>query len=363
MSVDATITLAEVERFIRRMPGSHPEAGHALRDRQRRHTASGETLGRLTEIAFWMASWQNRTPPTMNRTRVVVFGATHGVDVGLAPSADIVDATARRILSLQDDDAPVARLCRMMGADLRVYNLSVDHPTDPFTDGPAMDDATCARAVVRGMMAVEEGLDLLCVGDVGTANRTSAAAMSTALFGGGASDWLESRPGEDANDLARRTAAVAEGLATNRPAMTDPLQVLRCLGGRDMAAIVGAIVAARFAGTPVLLDGFVSTAAAGVLWALDRHNVDHCLAAHFSSEPAHRRLLDKIERDAILDLDIGAGEATGAAVAMAVVRAAVECHAVPGSETSADPAAESGSEASDIPEPLVMDAKEPMSSE
>lgn len=240
MSADTTITLAEVERFIRRMPASHPEAGHALRDRQRRHTAGGDTLGRLTEIVFWMASWQNRMPPILDRARVVVFAATHGVDVNLAPSTDIVGATAQRVRSLEDGDAPVARLCRSMGADLRVHDLSVDHPTAPFNDGPAMDDLTCARAVVRGMMAVEEGLDLLCVGDVGMANQTSAAAMCTALFGGAASDWLGSRLDEDANDLARRTAAIAEGLAVNRPAMTDSLQVLRCLGGRDMAAIVGA---------------------------------------------------------------------------------------------------------------------------
>jgi nicotinate-nucleotide--dimethylbenzimidazole phosphoribosyltransferase len=223
--------------------------------------------------------------------------------------------------------AAVNQLCQLADSDLRVYELDLDTPTADFTQGPAMDEEGCARAMAYGMMGVDQGLHLLCLGEMGIGNTTSASALCTALFEGAAEDWVGPGTGVDRAGRARKTAAVAAGIAANREALGDPLEVLRCLGGYELAAIVGAIVAARLARTPVLLDGFACTAAAAVLWAIDPKALDHCLVAHVSAEPGHRRLLDRIGREAILDLGMRLGEASGAALAINIVRAAVDCHA------------------------------------
>jgi nicotinate-nucleotide--dimethylbenzimidazole phosphoribosyltransferase len=178
-----------------------------------------------------------------------------------------------------------------------------------------------------GMMAVEPGLDLLCLGEMGIANTTSAAALACALFGGGAADWTGPGTGVAGPALQRKTEAVAAGVARHRPAARDAFDMLRRLGGQELAAICGAAMAARLARTPVLLDGFACTAAAAVLHAVDKRALDHCLVAHVSAEPGHRRLLNAIDKAALFDFGMRLGEASGAALAIPVLKAAVACHA------------------------------------
>ena len=320
------VTLAEMRDLARNLPGPDLEAGTAARERERRLTKPAGSLGRLEEIAFWMACWQGRHPPELRHPRVAVFAANHGVAAARGVSAFPVAVTAQMVANFQAGGAAVNQLCRVADADLRVYELDLDTPTADFTQGPAMDEEGCARAIAYGMMGVDQGLHLLCLGEMGIGNTSSASALCAALFGGGAAEWVGSGTGVDPEGLARKAAAVDAGLAANSDALGDPLEVLCCLGGYELAAIVGAILAARLAKTPVLLDGFACTAAAAVLWALDPKAIDHCLVAHVSAEPGHRRLLDRIGREAILDLGMRLGEASGAALAINVVRAAVDCH-------------------------------------
>jgi nicotinate-nucleotide--dimethylbenzimidazole phosphoribosyltransferase len=221
--------------------------------------------------------------------------------------------------------AAVNQLCKAVDADLRVYEMSLERPTADFTRGPAMDEAECARAMAYGMMAVEPGLDVLCLGEMGIANTTAAAALCLALFGGTASDWTGPGTGVAGAALARKTEVVAAGVARHKGA-GDSLEILRCLGGLELAAIAGAIIAARFARTPVLLDGFACTAAAAALYAFDPRALDHCLVAHVSAEPGHRRLLDKIGKRPLLDLGMRLGEGSGATLAIGLLKAAVACH-------------------------------------
>ncbi|NNG03659.1 MAG: nicotinate-nucleotide--dimethylbenzimidazole phosphoribosyltransferase [Inquilinus sp.] len=321
------VTLAEMRDLARNLPGPDLEAGTAARERERRLTKPAGALGRLEEVAYWMACWQGRHPPELRHPRVAVFAANHGVARDRGVSAYPVAVTRQMVANFQAGGAAVNQLCRVADADLRVYELDLDSPTADFTQGPAMDEEGCARAMAYGMMGVEPGLHLLCLGEMGIGNTTAASALCAALFGGGAAEWVGPGTGVDPDGLARKVAAVEAGLAANRVALGEPLEVLRCLGGYELAAIVGAILAARLAKTPVLLDGFACTAAAAVLWALDSKSLDHCLVAHVSAEPGHRRLLDRIGREAILDLGMRLGEGSGAALAINVVRAAVDCHA------------------------------------
>jgi nicotinate-nucleotide--dimethylbenzimidazole phosphoribosyltransferase len=204
--------------------------------------------------------------------------------------------------------------------------MDLDHATADFSAEPAMSEEECAKAFAYGMMAVETGLDLVCLGEMGIANTTSAAALCCALFGGSAAEWVGPGTGVVGEALARKIAVVDEALALHRPALGDPFEAIRRLGGRELAAIAGAIIAARLAHVPVLLDGFAATAAASVLEVAMPGALDHCLVAHCSAEPGHRRLLEKLGKRPLLDLGMRLGEASGAALAIPLLRGAVACH-------------------------------------
>jgi nicotinate-nucleotide--dimethylbenzimidazole phosphoribosyltransferase len=176
------------------------------------------------------------------------------------------------------------------------------------------------------MMSVEQGIDVLALGEMGIGNTTSAAAICCALYGGSAADWVGRGTGVDDEGLARKTAVVEQAVAAHREAMSDPFEVLRCLGGLEIAAIAGAVMAARLARTPVVLDGYTCTAAAAVLHAADPHALDHCLVAHRSAEPGHLHLLEKLQQKPLLDLGMRLGEASGAMLAVLLLKAACACH-------------------------------------
>lgn len=190
-----------------------------------------------------------------------------------------------------------------------------------------MEEAECAATMAYGMEAVAEGADLLCIGEMGIGNTTIAAAMCHGLYGGKAEDWVGPGTGVDADGLKRKVSAVSRAVDRHRTHLKDPLEVLRRLGGRELAAMAGAILAARHQQIPVLLDGYVATAAAAVLHELSPGSLDHCLAGHCSAEPAHRVLLERIGKKPLLDLGMRLGEASGAALAAALVKAAVQLHA------------------------------------
>ncbi len=323
----AAPSLDEMRRIVSAFPGPDLEAAEATRRRDARLTKPPGALGRLEALAIWLATWQGRHPPAVNHPRVAVFAGNHGVAVARNVSAYPVAVTAQMVQNFIAGGAAVNQLCRAADSDLRVYEMELDRPTADFTLGPAMSEADCARAMAYGMMAVEPGVDLLCLGEMGIGNTTAGAAMALALFGGAATDWTGPGTGVAGDALDRKIAAVAQAVETNRPALTDPFEVLRCLGGAELAAIVGAVMAARMARVPVLLDGFTCTAAAAVLAAIDPGALDHCEIAHCSAEPGHRRLLDRLGRRPILDLGMRLGEASGAALAIPIVKAAAACHA------------------------------------
>jgi nicotinate-nucleotide--dimethylbenzimidazole phosphoribosyltransferase len=162
------------------------------------------------------------------------------------------------------------------------------------------------------------------IGEMGIGNTTSAAALCHGLYGQLAADWTGRGTGVDDEHLRIKTEVVAKGVAVN--ASRDPLEILRRLGGRELAAMAGAILGARLARIPVILDGYVCTAAAAVLEAARPGALDHCLVGHASVEPGHRRLLDHLGKRPLLEMDMRLGEASGAALAVGIVRAALACH-------------------------------------
>jgi nicotinate-nucleotide--dimethylbenzimidazole phosphoribosyltransferase len=322
---DAAASLDEMRALLRDLPGPDLEAGTAAAAREAQLTKPAGALGRLEDLTAWLATWQGKHPPQLRRPRTAVFAANHGVaakGVSAYPSA----VTAQMVANFVSGGAAVNQLCEVADAELRVYEMALDQPTRDFSEAAALDEEECAKAMAYGMMAVEPGIDVIALGEMGIGNTTSAAALCCALFGGSAVDWVGPGTGVAGPALQRKIEVVDAAMALHRSGDPDPFEFLRRVGGLELAAIAGAVLAARLARIPVVLDGFAATAAAAVLHAADRRALDHCLVAHRSAEPGHTRLLERLGKVPLLDLGMRLGEASGATLAFLILKAAIACH-------------------------------------
>jgi nicotinate-nucleotide--dimethylbenzimidazole phosphoribosyltransferase len=323
----APATFEEMRRILRELPGPDLEAQTEVVRRQAELTKPPGSLGRLEEIAEWLAAWQGRARPRVERPRVAVFAGTHGV-ARRGVSAYPPEVTQQMVKNFLNGGAAINQLSAAIDADLRIYELDLDHPTEDFTQAAAMSEARTANAMAYGMMAAETGIDVLCLGEMGIANTTTAATLCAALFGGTGADWAGPGTGVAGAALTHKIAVIDQALAHHKAAIAarDPLTLLAAVGGEEFAAIAGAVIAARVGRIPVLLDGYACTAAAAVLYAVDRHALDHCRVAHRSAEPGHTRLLQAIGQRPLLDMDMRLGEASAAALAVPILKAAAACH-------------------------------------
>jgi nicotinate-nucleotide--dimethylbenzimidazole phosphoribosyltransferase len=307
--------LDEVRRLLAELPGPDLDAGT---EAARRTAALGGELGRFGTLASWLATWQAAHPPHLGHPRTAVFAASHGAAARLGLAAD---ATAARVARCVEGGAAVNQVCRTVDADLRVYEMALDRPAADLTLGAAMDGAECARAMAYGMMAVEPGVDLLVLAAMGAGNEAAALALAACLFGGAPPDWLGA--GAD----PRLVEVVTAGLERHRGAAGDSFDALRRVGGFELAAVVGAVMAARLARVPVVLDGLAATAAAAVVFAADPRGLDHCLVAQRAAAPGHARLLGAIGKEPLLDLGLETGDGAAGTLAVVLLKTAVACHA------------------------------------
>ncbi|KQS51327.1 nicotinate-nucleotide--dimethylbenzimidazole phosphoribosyltransferase [Sphingomonas sp. Leaf198] len=311
---------------LRGLPQADAAARSAAIARQGELTKPPGSLGRLENIAVFMAGWQGNPLPRLDRGSAVVFAGNHGV-VARGVSAFPASVTAQMVANFEHGGAAINALSRAAGLDLKIASLDLDRPTADFTEAPAMSEEDCLAAINTGAAAVADAPDLVVLGEMGIGNSTTAAALCLASFGGSASDWVGPGTGVDGEGMWRKVAVVEAGITLHRDALTTPFEILRRLGGRELAAIAGAVVAARLAGVPVMLDGFICCAAVAPLAAACPDILAHCLAGHVSAEPGHRRLLDRMRLEPLLSLGMRLGEASGAATATLLVRAALAVHA------------------------------------
>jgi nicotinate-nucleotide--dimethylbenzimidazole phosphoribosyltransferase len=315
----------DIRRLVDEVPGPDEAAAARVRVRDGTLTKPAGSLGRLEEIAVWLAAWQGRAPPAVARPLVAVFAANHGVaarGVSAFPQA----VTQQMVANFAAGGAAINQICKAQDLGLKVFELALGHPTPDIVAEDAFDERACAATIAYGMEAVAGGIDLLCLGEMGIANTTVAAAIFHALYGGDAADWVGRGTGVDDTGLGRKAEVVRTAVARIGD-VRDPLEVLRRLGGREIAAMVGAILAARMERVPVVIDGFVTTAAAAILHAMRPDALDHCLFAHRSAEAAHGRVLERLGKTPLLDLGMRLGEGTGAALAAGIVKAAAAVHA------------------------------------
>jgi nicotinate-nucleotide--dimethylbenzimidazole phosphoribosyltransferase len=307
------------------LPGGHPAASAAVAQREATLTKPPKSLGRLEELIAWLAHWQGHVPPRLKRVDILVFAGSHGV-TRRGVSAYPAEVTAQMMANFASGGAAINQLARTAGAQLRVIPLELDRPTADFTEQPALGEQEFLAAVNAGYEAVSPQCDLVCLGEMGIGNTTAAAAIAAALFGGGGARWAGRGTGVDEEGLARKRAAIDLALDRHAAALDDPLAIAAALGGRELAAILGATLAARRQRIPVLLDGFVCTAAVAPLAKLRSDTLAHVQAGHVSAEAGHRILLEELSLVPLVNLDMRLGEASGAAVALLLLRAALACH-------------------------------------
>lgn len=325
MASENIVKLDSVRELIKSFPGPEKSAYRAAKSHEANLTKPQGSLGKLENITEWLSSWQGRYPAKIDIPRVIVFAGSHGV-TAQGISAFPPEVNSQMIENFKNGGAAINQLCKVNDAELKIMEVALEIPTRDFSSEPAMDDADCSEAIAFGMSSPDVGIDVLCLGEMGIGNTTSAAAICHALYGGSAKDWVGPGTGVQGATLEKKIEVVAESIILHKPMLKDGLEILRCFGGREMAAICGAIIAARLSRIPVILDGFVSCAAAAALHALDSNSLDHCLFSHVSAEPGHRNLLEKMNKTALFDFNMRLGEGSGAALAINILRSALACH-------------------------------------
>ncbi|MEM6589579.1 MAG: nicotinate-nucleotide--dimethylbenzimidazole phosphoribosyltransferase [Pseudomonadota bacterium] len=313
----------DIRRVFTDLPGPDAAAQVAAEARNGQLTKPPGALGGLEDLALWYAAWRGDPRPALERPQIVVFAGNHGV-TAQGVSAFPADVTAQMVANFEAGGAAINQLAQAFGAVLDVHALELDQPTADISEGPALTETAFLKAFNTGWDAVDLKADLLIVGEMGIGNTTPAAAMAMALYGGAAEDWTGRGTGVGDAGLKTKATVVARAVEVN--ACTDGLDVLRCLGGREIAAMAGAILRARVARVPMILDGFICSAAAACLHRMTPVALDHAVAGHLSAEGAHGRVLDQLGKTPILSLGMRLGEGSGAAVALGVLKAAVACH-------------------------------------
>ena len=321
--------LDDIRNLLKMMPHADQEAVIAVKTRDKELTKPVGSLGKLEEIVEWLAAWQGDPKPVITRPLVVIFAGNHGV-ANKGVSAYPQSVTQAMVENFAAGGAAINQLCLSNDLGLKIFDLALEVPTPDISEEDAFDASGCAATIAFGMEAIAGGTDLLCIGEMGIGNTTVASILYHALYGGEASDWVG--PGTGINDDMLAVKCEITKVAVDRAggpvsrSGIDGIEILRRLGGREIAAMAGAIIAARHQRIPVIVDGFVATAAAAILHSVRADAIDHCMFAHKSSEPAHDAVLKKLGKSPLLDFDMRLGEGTGAALAAGIVKAAAKMH-------------------------------------
>ena len=300
------------------------------------------SLGRLEELALRVACIQGKNPPLLGRKLIYIFAADHGI-VEEGVSAYPREVTAQMTYNFIQGGAAINVLARHFGVDVEVVDIGVDHEfpqlnrlkslkikkgTANFTRGPAMTREDARQAVETGIRLAQEAasrdLFLLGVGDMGIGNTSSAAAICSSLTGASAVEITGRGTGIDEATWERKVATIEKGLSLNQPDPRDPMDVLSKVGGLEIGAMTGLILGAAASHTPLILDGYISTASALLAARMAPSANQFLFASHLSAEFGHQKILEALQLSPLLNLGMRLGEGTGACIAMGLTEAAVK---------------------------------------
>ena len=309
------------------LPPANTQVQHTIAQREATLTKPQGSLGQLEEMTRWLGGWQHNATPRLEHVHVLIFAGNHGV-MAHHVSPWPVEVTAQMVHNFEHGGAAVNQIARVAHATLATIAVHGLAPTTDFTHAPAMTEADFLSAVQVGFNAVPQMCDLLCLGEMGIGNTTAASALCAALTRQSGADWAGQGTGLDAAGTAHKATVIDTALARHADHLDDPLEVARRLGGYELAATLGATLAARLMRIPVVLDGFVCTAAVAPLAQLHPTALDHTLLSHCPTPTGQTaRLAQHLRMKPVLTgLGLRLGEASGAALAIPILRAAVACH-------------------------------------
>ncbi len=283
------------------------------------------SLGRLEDFAVFVSGWQATETPEVKNAVAIIFAGNHGVcNQGVNPFPQ--EVTRQMVDNFRNKGAAINQICDTNGISLKVVGLELERPTQDFTIGLAMTEAETLEAFNIGWNAINDDAHVLIFGEMGIGNSTVASAICSAIFGGSVKNWVGPGTGSDRAGIQKKVQVIEDSLATHKDNLTGPLEILSVFGGREQAAICGAILGARAKSKVVILDGFICCASASILHAINEEALDHCLLGHLSAEPASQSLASILGKKPILDLGMRLGEGSGAALSFSILKTAISCH-------------------------------------
>ena len=315
--------LSEIYSLIKFLPTSNTEIINQARTYQDQLTKPKGSLGILEDIAVFFCGWQESIKPRLNKIQTIIFAGNHGVcnqGVNSFPQS----VTHEMVLNFKNGGAAINQLCKSASINLKVIPIDLDRPTNDISLGPAMNEEDFLYSINKGIESINKTSDLIVLGEMGIGNSTIASAILSASFGGSIKKWVGRGTSNNDNVISKKIDVINKALKSN--INREPLQILMSLGGREQAAILGAVLAARAFKIPVLIDGFICTSSIVPLFLLEKNLLDHCIFGHCSMEKGHKHLLEMINKKALLDLNMHLGEGSGAMVALGVIKAAINCH-------------------------------------
>lgn len=313
MTSKPTQPFDDIRDLCKSMPASDAAIAQSVMELTQSLGRGLRPIGDLALPLSRIAKTQGAQLPQLNRPLIAIFAGTHGV-----AGEGAIAASQARVVSMTEGAAPVRGIASEMGAAYKVYEFGVEYPSADFTKETSLSERDCAAAIAFGMEVVAEGADVIVLGGVGLGAATAAAGIARGLYGGAADYWA----GGIDSGAKGRVAAVSAGANLHKDNLEDPLNVLRTFGGREIAGMVGAILAAGHQRIPVILDGYVVCAAAAIIHAVSPAAVSHCIAGHLSKEPAHGALLDRMHLAPVLNLGLNIGDGTGGAMALQLLKSA-----------------------------------------
>ena len=335
-------TEADLEKFCGEIKPLDQEVMAQAQARLDNLTKPQGSLGKLEMLAVKTCAMQRTLAAKVDKKVILTFAGDHGV-VAEGISTFPQEVTPQMVYNFLAGGAGVNVLARHVGAEVRVIDVGVAAPlddaegllakkvrlgTDNMTKGPAMGEADALAAIKVGMEvaqdAIDDGAEILGTGDMGIGNTTPSAALFAALLPAGVAEVTGRGTGIDDATLEHKIVVIEKALAVNKDNMGTPLAALAAVGGLEIAGICGAILAAGANKTPIVVDGFISSAAALVAIKLAPNVLDYCFFSHMSAEQGHRIFFEKMDLAPLLHLDLRLGEGTGAALSMGLVDAGLK---------------------------------------
>lgn len=309
----------DIRHLINTVPSHDSVARKAVLQNLNEASCPKPPLGNWNKPLSWLAGWQGTAKPALSRPLIAVFAGTHRV-AEHSTEGSLIIAAQERVATLTGGRASIRGMATRLGAAFKVYEMGLEYPVPDLTQEPTLSEHECAAAMAFGMEVVAEGADIIVLGNAGFGSATAAAAIARDLYGGASEYWA----GAHDSPAKARIAAVEKATSLHKTSVADPLEALRCYGGRDIAGLVGAIVAARHQSIPIILDGFVVCAAAAIVHAINPAAISHCLAGHLTIEPAHGALLDRLGLSPLHESGIPLGDGTGAVMALSGLQLIVD---------------------------------------